>query len=128
MGAVVFPVESYGQNETAQTSVKSQSDSGALLKYLDQFVDLEGFKAAEEQIRTELLDNQTNVEKANQQVFRIPEVKKLLVAVQQQLKTLELAHAQEIVALERKVAEERTLREGIETQIATLTGHIKKSA
>ena len=35
----VFPIESYGQNETAQTSVKAQDDPGALLQYTDRFVD-----------------------------------------------------------------------------------------
>jgi hypothetical protein len=128
MGAIVFPIESYGQNETAQTSVNAQSDPAALLHYLDQFVDLEDFTIQEEQVRTDLLDNQTNLEKANQQVVRIPDVKKVLVGVQQQLKTLETENAQEIVALERKVAEERSLREGIEIQVGTLTSHIKKSS
>lgn len=128
MGAVVFPIESYGQNETAQTSVNAQSDPAALLGYLDQFVKLDDLKAEEEKVRSDLLENQTNLEKATQQVARIPDFKKLLTGVQQQLKTLESANAQEIVGLERKVAEERTLREGIEAQIGTLTGHIKKSS
>ena len=128
MGALVFPIECYGQNETAQTSVNAQKDAAALLHYLDQFVDLENLKAQEEQVRADLLENQTNVEKASRQVVRIPEVKKLLAGVQQQLKTLESAQAQEIVILERKIAEERTFREGIETQVGTLAGHIKKSS
>ena len=127
-GAVAFPIECYGQNETAQTSVNAQKDEAALLHYLDQFVELEDLRTEEEQVRADLLDNQTNVEKAGRQVTRIPDVKKLLAGVQQQLKTLESAHAQEIVVLERKIAEERTLREGIETQIGTLTGQIKKSS
>ncbi|MCZ2075580.1 MAG: AAA family ATPase [Bryobacterales bacterium] len=128
IGAVVFPIESYGQNETAQTSVKAQSDPAALLEYLDQFVRLEDLKAEEEKIRSDVLENQTNLEKATQQVARIPEFKKLLATVQQQLKTLESANAREIVGLERKVAEERTLRESIEAQVGTLAGHIKKSS
>ncbi len=128
MGAVVFPIESYGQNETAQTSVNAQSDPAALLGYLDQFVRLDDLKTEEEQIRSDLLENQTNLEKGTQQIARIPEFKKLLAGVQQQLKTLESANAHEIVRLERKVAEERALREGIETQIGTLAGLIKKSS
>ena len=124
----VFPIESYGQNETAQTSVKAQDDPGALLAYLDQFVNISGHRAEEEEIRTSLLNNQTEIEKAQTQVNRIPDYKKLLANVQQQLKALETAHATEVVALERKVAEERAIRETIEKQVAGLSAHMKKSS
>ena len=127
-GAVVFSIESYGQNETAQTSVNAQDDPAALLHYLDQFVQLDDLKTNEETVRSSLLENQTSIEKATQQVARIPEVKKLLATAQQQLKTLESANAREVVLLERKIAEERTMRENIELQIGTLTGHIKKAS
>ena len=124
----VFPIESYGQNETAQTSVKAQDDPGALLKYMDQFVDIAGPQAEDEALRTSLLSNQTDIEKAQTEVGRIPEYKKLLATVQQQLKALETAQATEVVTLERKIAEERTLRDGIEKQVASLPTLIKDSS
>ncbi|HEX3747050.1 MAG TPA: PHP domain-containing protein [Bryobacteraceae bacterium] len=124
----VFPIESYGQNETAQTSVNAQDNPGALLAYLDQFVDIAALRTEDEELRESLLENQTDIEKAQTHVNRIPEYKKLLANVQQQLKALETAHATEVVTLERKVAEERTIRETIEKQIAGLGPHMKKSS
>ena len=59
------------------------------------------------------------------QVARIPDYKKLLANVQQQLKALESAHAQEVVGLERKVAEERAIRENIEKQVQQVATQIK---
>jgi energy-coupling factor transporter ATP-binding protein EcfA2 len=124
----VFPIESYGQNETAQTSVNAQSDPGALLKYLDQFVNLGALQAQDEEIRSALLENQSKIEKAQTEVNRIPEYTKLLASVQQQLKALETAHATEVVALERKVAEERGIRESIEKQVAGIPSQIKQGS
>ena len=124
-GPSTFPMESYGQNETAQTSVKAQSDPGALLAYLDQFVDIEGLSAEDEKVREELLSNQTDIEKAQQQTARIPDYKKFLANVQQQLKALEAANAKDVVALERKVAEERGIRLNIEKQVAGLSSQVK---
>jgi ABC-type cobalamin/Fe3+-siderophores transport system ATPase subunit len=125
LGPTVFPIESYGQNETAQTSTKAQSDPRALLDYLDQFLDLQALRLEDQQFRDVLLQNQTEIEKAQVQVARIPDYKKLLANVQQQLKTLESAQAQEVVALERRVAEERSIRENIERQVGQLSSQVK---
>jgi hypothetical protein len=128
LGPTVFPIESYGQNETAQTSTRAQSDPRALLNYLDQFLDLQAPRLEDQQFRDALLQNQTDIEKAQVQVARIPDYKKLLANVQQQLKTLESAQAQEVVALERRVAEERTIRENIERQVGQVSGQVKTTS
>ena len=124
----LFPIESYGQNETAQTSIKAKDDPGALLKYMDQFIDIAGLQAEDEKLRTSLLNNQTAIEKASTEVKRIPEYRKLLAAVQQQLRALETAQATDVVRLERKIAEERMFREGIEKQVTGLAALIKDSS
>ena len=124
----VFPIESYGQNETAQTSVKAQDDPGALLRYMDQFVDTGHLLNKDEEIRSTLLENQTDIEKDQNQVGRIPEYKKLLASVQQQLKALDTAHATQVVAIERKIAEERTVRVGIEQQLVELATQLKDAS
>ena len=128
MGPVTFPIESYGQTETAQTSAKAQQDPAILLQYLDQFTNISELTAQEEEIRDQLLSNQTEIEKAHTQVSRIPEYKKLLVNTQQQLKAIESAHASEVVALERKVAEERAIRETIEQRISDLGAAVTMSS
>ena len=124
----VFPIESYGQNETAQTSVKAQDDPGALLQYMDRFVDIGDLQHKDEEIRSALLENQTNIEKAQNEVRRIPEYKKFLARVHQQLKALDTAHAKKVVAFERKIAEERSVREGIEQQLVKLATQLKDTS
>lgn len=128
LGPVTVPVDAYGQNETAQTSVNAQSDPYALLRYLDQFIYFGKTKLEEEGVRQALLDNQTQIEKAQLEVAKIPDFARLLATVQQQLKAIEKAKATEVVALERKIAEERVLRSTIEQKITDLSGQASKSS
>ncbi len=128
MGPVSFEIESYGQSETAQTSAKAQQDPTILLKYLDQFTNISDWITREEEFRDELLANQSEIEKATILVARIPEFKKLLAHAETQLKALEAAHASEVVSLERKIAEERTIRETIEKRLADLKNEVSSSS
>ena len=127
LGSTQFPMECYGQNETAQTSDRAERDPSVLLKYLDQFTDVSGLQVQDDQFRDQLLNNQSELEKAQQQVNLIPEYKKLLNNARQQLRTLESANANEIIALERKLAQERTIRETIESSISEITADLKSS-
>jgi hypothetical protein len=77
VGPVPFSIESYGQSETAQTSAKAQQDPAVLLRYLDQFTNITDLGTQEEEVRDQLLSNQTEIEKAQSPVSRIPEFKKL---------------------------------------------------
>jgi len=79
VGPVSFSIESYGQSETAQTSAKAQQDPAVLLRYLDQFTNITDLGTQEEEVRDQLLSNQTEIEKAQSPVSRIPEFKKLRV-------------------------------------------------
>jgi len=128
LGSTSFPIESYSQSETAETSTKAQDNPAILLQYLDHFVDLGELSAREESARDELLANQTELEKAQTQVARIPDFRKLLASAQQQLKALESANAAEVVALERKIAEERTIRESIEKRVTDLRAEVSSSS
>lgn len=128
LGATTFAIESYGQSETAQTSAKAQQDPSVLLQYLDQFTNISELVLQEDEIRDQLLSNQSEIEKAQAQVSRIPEYRKLLANTEIQLKALQAAHATEVVALERKVAEERTIREGIEAKISDLSNEAGSSS
>lgn len=127
LGPVSFPMDAYGQNETAQTSVRAQTDPYALLEYLDQFISFGNLRAQEEAARQALLDNQTEIERALVEVAKIPEFRKLLASAQQQLQAIEKAKATEVVALERKVAEERALRSAVERKIQDISREAKQS-
>jgi ABC-type cobalamin/Fe3+-siderophores transport system ATPase subunit len=127
LGPVSFAMDAYGQNETAQTSVNAQSNPYALLQYLDQFIRFGNLRVEQQAVCQALLDNQTQIEKAQLEVAKIPDYARLLSTVQQQLKAIEKAKATEIVSLERKVADERTLRAALERKIGDLSSQSKQS-
>ncbi|MGD0182553.1 MAG: TrlF family AAA-like ATPase [Terriglobales bacterium] len=127
-GLTKFSIESYGQGETAHTSSKARQDSGSLLEYLDKFIPIGVLREADDDIRQRLLQNQSNIEKAEIEVNKIPYFKQVLDVTQKQLLALEKARAKEVVALERKVAEERSLREQIDRKILSIAMSIKASA
>jgi ABC-type cobalamin/Fe3+-siderophores transport system ATPase subunit len=118
LGPTRFPIECYGQGETAETSNRARTDPTALLDYLDQFVDFKDLKTQEATCRDNLLSNQTDIEKAKLEVGKIPQYTRSLATTRQQLQALETANAKDVVALERNLAEERTVREILEQKIA----------
>jgi hypothetical protein len=110
---VVFRFDSYGQGETAKLSQRAQSDTLALLTYLDRFIEVEEVVAAEDATRDQLLEIQSKIEDAEIKVGRIPEYERYLATTQQQLKASEKANAAEVIQLQRKLASERELRSRI---------------
>ena len=126
LGPVLFPIESYGQGDPAKISAKAQSDPEVLLKYLDEFVEIDDLTVSEETVRGKLLQNQTSIEKAELEVAKIPQYQRILASTKQQLAVLEKAKAKDIVVLERKVAEERSLRESIDTTVNSIKDEIKQ--
>lgn len=124
-GAVDFAIECYSQGDTAATSKQAKSDPTALLAYLDQFIDLEDLNRSDAELRDQLLQNQTDIEKAGLEVNKIPQYEKALSQAKQQIEALEKAKAKEVVALERKIAEERSLRAGLESLLDKLVNEFK---
>jgi energy-coupling factor transporter ATP-binding protein EcfA2 len=127
-GMTKFSIESYGQGETAHTSSKARQDSGSLLEYLDKFTQIAALREADDDIRQRILQNQSNIEKAEIEVSKTPYYKQVLDVTQKQLLALEKAKAKDVVALERKVAEERSLREQIDKKILGIAISIKTAA
>lgn len=126
LGPIRFPVECYGQGETAETSNQARTDPAALLDYLDQFIDFKDFKTQEATARDSLLRNQSEIEKAKIEVSKIPQYTRSLATTRQQLQALETANAKDVVALERNVAEERAVREMFEQKIARCSGEARE--
>jgi hypothetical protein len=127
-GMTTARLECYGQGETATTSAKAQADPAVLLKYLDGFVEFGTLPAEEADVRDLLLANQTSIEKAQQLVNRMPDLQRMLATTKQQLQALEQAKAQDVVLLERKIAEERVLRDNIAQKVAEITRQTTQSA
>jgi ABC-type cobalamin/Fe3+-siderophores transport system ATPase subunit len=119
-GPIAFPIESYGQGETAQISKQAHDNPIALLSYLDRFVDIGSPSIEENEARDDLLKLQTEIEKATNNVEMIPQSERALATTQQQLVALEQAKAKEVIALQRKLAAEREIRSHIVTKLAQI--------
>jgi DNA repair ATPase RecN len=109
-GPIAFPIESYGQGETARISKQAHDNPLALLAYLDRFVDIEEARAQENAARDELLELHTEIEKAQKNVDAIPQCERALATTQQQLMALEQAKAKDVIDLQRRLETERALR------------------
>jgi len=119
-GPVAFPIESYGQGETAQISKRAHDNPVALLSYLDRLVDIGEPSIQENEARDELLQLQTEIEKATKHVEVIPQHERALATTQQQLSALEQAKAKDVIELQRKLAEEREVRSRIEGKLVQI--------
>ena len=102
-----FEIDCFGQGEAAKISLQAQSNPLALLDYLDRFIDLTSARQAEEDARELLLKLQTEIEKAEQEVQRIPEFERRLATTRHQLVALQKPEVKELIELQRHIATER---------------------
>lgn len=121
-GPVSFPIESYGQGETARISKEANDNPVALLTYLDRFVDIDEARSDEGTARDELLTLQTELEKAQKNVEAIPQYERALATTQQQLTALEQAKAKEVIELQRRLATEREVRSQVTRKLTEIQG------
>jgi len=127
-GPISFEIDCFGQGETAKISEQAKTDPLALLKYLDRFVTLTDAVEAEEQSREKLLELQTQIEKAVQQVELIPQYERALDTTKKQLEALEKANAKDVIELQRRVATEREIRTLIVEKMEVLEGGILRTS
>lgn len=127
-GPTSFTLDSFGQSETAKISQQAQTDPVALLGYLDRFVSLDADLAAEVTARDSLLELQTKMEAAQAKVDLIPQYERLLAVAKQQLTALEKANAKEVIELQRKVSEERAVRDRVLGKLTELQQEIASAS
>ena len=125
-GPTSFQIESYGQGETARISKEAHENPVALLSYLNRFVDIAQLQVEEDQARDELLALQTEIEKARKNVARIPDTERDLKTKQQQLSALEKAKAKEVIALQRKLEQERAVRSQITVKLSEMAKQLNE--
>lgn len=118
-GPTQFEMDCFGQGDAATISKSAERDPMGLMRYLDKFIDLSAAKSDEDAAREELLTSQQAVEKAKQQVALIPTWEQRLKVANAQLTALETANAKEVIALQRRLSEEKEQRKQI-------VGHIQK--
>lgn len=126
-GPTRIGIESYGQGETAETIQHCDRDPNLLLAFLDEFIDLADLRKRDAELRTELLNNQTEIERLLLEVRQIPEIEKLKTIADKQLEALKQQNAAQVVDLEQKLATERTFRDQLTGSLSALTRSVKEA-
>lgn len=115
LGPTSFPIDCYGQGETAKISQQARSNPYVLIQYLDKFVDKDAPAAAEEAAKAKLFEIQGKIESAESKVLQIPQYEKALQSTKQQLATIQKL-AQEEAAFTKELATLKSLK----TELAEL--------
>lgn len=125
-GPTFISLESYGQGETADTIQHCDRDPSILLSFLDTFVDLAALSDRDEELREELLNNQTVLERLALDLKSIPEIEKAKKIADDQVATLKSQKAKEVVELEQKLATERQFRNELLEKLDDLLSSLKE--
>ncbi len=120
-------IESFGQGETAETIQHCGKDPGVLIKFFDSFIDFENLKNEDVELCQQLLDNQTSVERLSIEIQTIPQIERVKINAEEQVKALKAKNAKEVVELEEGLANERALRSELVNNLNTLLKGIKES-
>ncbi|WP_457447110.1 TrlF family AAA-like ATPase [Roseateles sp. P5_E4] len=119
-GPCAFDIDCFGQGDAARISIEAQKNPLALLNYLDKFVDLGASLEEEDAARDELLNLQTAIEKAEQQVALIPQIQRQLTTTQSALTAMQKPEVKALIELQRHLATERELRSQIVAKLKLL--------
>lgn len=125
-GPTFIALESYGQGETAETIQHCDKDPAILLTFLDAFVELKPLTERDEELRQELLDNQTELERLALHLKAIPDTEKAKKLADEQLSTLKTQKAKEVVELEQKIATEKRFRTNLLESLDELLSALKE--
>jgi hypothetical protein len=116
-GITTITIESFGQGETASTIQKCGENPEILLEFIDNFIETTSYSIKDEEIRTELLSNQTLLERIKLEIDRVPTIQKALKNAQNQLIMLKQNKAKDVVELEEGIATERVIRSDLDTNL-----------
>jgi len=120
-GLTSFPLESYRQGETHVITQKSQNDPLTLLNFLDRLVSIENELDLEDRARSALNELWPKIEKARQNVAKIPECKSKRAHKQEQLTRLKSERGEEVIELQQKLENERRTRNFISQELEKLS-------
>ncbi len=117
-----FAVECYAQSEAATISQSATADPAGLLSFLDRFIDVAGDLKEEQEVRKALLDSEADLKTAAEYVARIPQVDRDLKYKKSQLAALEAQKGKEVIALIRKLDQEKEVRLSLRRDLTELLG------
>lgn len=117
-----FIVECYAQSEAATISQSASTDPVGLLSFLDRFIDVSGDLTEEDRLRKALLDSEAELKKTAEFVAMIPQVDRDLKYKKSQLAALEAQKGKEVIALIRKLDQEKEVRMALRRDLSELLG------
>lgn len=123
-GPVWIGIESYGQGQTAETIQHCDKDPRILLTFLDRFIDLATLHAQDEELRTKLLNNQTEIERLQHDRNQIAGIEKAKQLADSQVATLKTQHVREVVELEQRLAQEKVFRTTLQENLSDFLNQV----
>lgn len=117
-----FAVECYAQSEAATISQNATADPAGLLSFLDRFIGVAADLKEEREVRQELLDSEADLKIAAENVAKIPQVDRDLKYKKSQLAALEAQRGREVIALIRKLDQEKEVRISLRRDLQELLG------
>lgn len=115
-----FPLEAYGQGETAETIQHCGDDPGLLLDFLDRLVNFDDANVRDDEAVAALETNAVDMSRLTAAVASLPRYKQLCLETDKKIKTLESQKAGEIIKLETALAQERSYYQELETLLVAL--------
>ncbi len=121
-GITNISIESYGQGETAETIQHSDQNPNVLLAFLDSFIEVQPFKETEEDIRLQMIENQSNMGKLRLEVANIPETEKQKKNLEDKLEQLKNDKVGDLVKYQTALIIERQIRSKVIDDLKRLIG------
>ena len=118
-------IESYGQGETAETIQHSDTNPKILLDFLDDFIDVSMLLDNDEDIRQQLLDNQSELSKTRIEIKRIPDIERQITVLKGKKARLEKDKVGDLVKYQSSLIEERSIRKNLILELKDLMSKYK---
>lgn len=112
-GIPKIDIESYGQGDTAATLQHCDIDPMILIKFLDDFLDLDQLKDSDKELVKKLRENQSHAKKLRIELSALDPTKRALANEQRKLQSLEKEKAGELVKYQSALLRERQLRSNL---------------
>lgn len=119
-GLSVCPIEWYGQGDTARTIEKSEDNPMHLIKFLNDFVDLDAINTEDEHICELLRDNKSELTQLRLDIKQKEDVIKIKRNLDAQLRQMKEDKVKELVEFHQSLAKERQIRSTVINELKAL--------
>lgn len=116
-----FRIEYFGQGELAKVAEDPLRNPGLFQEFLDRHTNLRDLLETEESLVTSLRENASRLQPLEAAFGQLTAKKKTLEEIEKKLKLAEEGNLREIVAIQSKLASEKTVREAVEAIAAEYT-------